>query len=70
MTNNAARKLNASTTTRGGGGGWSQHWFETGEPKLIVDKGSVAFADLSCEVSARSICLVVASHGVRDHRSN
>ena len=33
-------------------------------------KWSVAFAILSREVPARSICLVVASHGVGDHGSN
>ena len=65
VTNNAARKWNASTTTRGV---WSRHWFETVESEFT--KWSVAFAVLSCEVPARSVCLVVASHGVTDHGSN
>ena len=35
-----------------------------------MTKWSVAFAVLSCEVPARSVCLVVGSHGVTDHGSN
>ena len=65
MTNNAARKWNASTTTHGV---WWRHWFDTVESELT--KWSVAFPVLSCEVPAHSVCLVVASHRVIDHGSN
>ena len=58
-------------TTRGV---WLRHWFENCRVRVdSVDKWSVAFAVLRCEVPTPSICIVVASHRVtfvRDHGSN
>ena len=67
MTNNAARKLNASTTTRGVK---SWHLIKSIPSSPSWTSWSVAFAVLSCKVPAHSTSLVVASHGVRDYGSN